>query len=176
VKFSEAGKAGFKGVEMFWEDLVWAAKKFDPNADEKNETAILQAATYARDLCDKNGLIVMALQPFLNYDGLLDDEKHKELIVKLKLWFKIVKVLGTDLVQVPSQVPRYIRVQIFQLNLDPYSQMHREGTTGSIDKIVADIRELGELGLKETPPVRFAYEALAWGAHLDSYVILFIYF
>lgn len=111
MKFSEAGKAGFKGVEMFWEDLVWAAKKFDPTADEKNETAMLQAAQYARALCDKNGLTVMALQPFLNYDGLLDEEKHRELIVKLKLWFRVVKVLGTDLIQVPSQVRCYTRVR-----------------------------------------------------------------
>lgn len=44
--------------------------------------------------------------------------------------------------------------------------MNLEGTTGDEDKIVADIKELGELGLKENPPVRFAYEALAWGAHL----------
>ncbi len=45
--------------------------------------------------------------------------------------------------------------------------MNLEGTTGNFDKLVADIREIGELGLKEDPPVRFAYEALAWGAHLD---------
>ncbi|KAF9455848.1 xylose isomerase-like protein [Collybia nuda] len=148
VKFSEAGKAGFKGVEMFWEDLVWAAKKFDPGADEKNEAVMLRAAQYARDHCDKNGLSIMALQPFLNYEGLLDKEKHREMIVKLKLWFKIVKILGTDLIQVPSQ-------------------MNQEGTTGNIDRIVADIREIGELGLQESPPVRFAYEALSWGAHIN---------
>lgn len=46
----------------------------------------------------------MALQPFLNYDGLLDDGKHREQIVKLELWFKVVKILGTDLIQVPTQV------------------------------------------------------------------------
>jgi 4-hydroxyphenylpyruvate dioxygenase len=45
--------------------------------------------------------------------------------------------------------------------------MNLEGTAGDEDKIVADIKEIGELGLKEHPPIRFAYEALAWGAHLD---------
>jgi 4-hydroxyphenylpyruvate dioxygenase len=49
--------------------------------------------------------------------------------------------------------------------------MHLEGTTADEDKIVADIRELGELGLKEDPPIRFAYEALAWGAHLDLWAL-----
>lgn len=45
--------------------------------------------------------------------------------------------------------------------------MKLEGTTGSEDKIVGDIREIGELGLKENPPVRFAYEALSCGVHTD---------
>lgn len=48
--------------------------------------------------------------------------------------------------------------------------MLSEGTTGDLNRIVADIKELGELGLKEDPPVRFAYEAISWGAHLDLYV------
>jgi 4-hydroxyphenylpyruvate dioxygenase len=84
----------------------------------------------------------------MNYDGLLDPGAHEFMITKLHFWFKVAKVLGTEMIQVPSQ-------------------MMAEGTTGDEDKIVADIREIGELGLKEDPPIRFAYEALAWGAHLD---------
>ncbi|KAJ6621460.1 xylose isomerase-like protein [Mycena sp. CBHHK59/15] len=148
VKLAEAGKAGYQGVEVFWEDLVYAAKKLVPDSGEQNEGAMLQAAQYTRDLCEKNGLVVMALQPFVNYEGLLDQVLHNELIVKLKLWFKIAKVLGTDLIQVPSQ-------------------MNSEGTTGDIEEIVSDMKEIAKLGLKEDPPVRFAYEALSWGAHLD---------
>lgn len=104
VKLAEAGKAGFQGVEIFWEDLVFAAKKIDPNADERNESDMLGAAQYARDLCEEYGLIVMALQPFMNYEGILDEAKHQEHIVKLKLWFKVVKILGVDMIQIPSQV------------------------------------------------------------------------
>lgn len=59
------------------------------------------------------------------------------------------------------------------LYLHSCPQMYREGTTGNIDKIVADIKEIGELGLQETPPVRFAYEALSWGAYLDLYAFLY---
>ncbi|KAJ6568391.1 xylose isomerase-like protein [Mycena vulgaris] len=148
VKLVEAGKAGYQGVEIFWEDLVYAAKRITPDSDETDEAAMLRAAQYARDLCNQNALAVLSLQPFMNYEGLLDQSKHKELIVKLKLWFKVVKVLGTDLIQIPSQ-------------------MNSDGTTGDVGKIVADMKEVAELGLKETPPVRFAYEALSWGAHFD---------
>lgn len=104
VKLLEAGKAGYKGVEVFWEDLVYAAKKITPGSDEKDEAAMLKAAQHARDLCDQNGLSVLVLQPFINYEGILDQAQHDELIVKLKLWFKVIKVLGTDMIQIPSQV------------------------------------------------------------------------
>ncbi|KAJ7483331.1 xylose isomerase-like protein [Mycena latifolia] len=149
VKIVEAGKAGYQGVEIFWEDLVYAAKKFSPDSDEKDEAAMLRAAQYVRDLCDQNGLDILVLQPFMNYDGLLEQSQHDELIVKLELWFKVVKVLGTDMIQTPARC------------------MNSEGTTGDIEKIVSDLKEIAELGLKETPPVRFAYEALSWGAHID---------
>ncbi|KAJ7709005.1 putative 4-hydroxyphenylpyruvate dioxygenase [Mycena rosella] len=148
VKVVEAGKAGYQGVEIFWEDLVYAAMRISPDSDEKDEAAMLRAAQYAKDLCDQNRLVVLVLQPFMNYEGVLDQSKHEELIVKLRLWFKIVKILGTDLIQIPSQ-------------------MNSEGTTGDIGKLVSDMKEVAELGLKENPPVRFAYEALSWGAHLD---------
>ncbi|KAJ7066774.1 xylose isomerase-like protein [Mycena belliarum] len=148
VKLFEAGKAGYKGVEISWEDLVYVAKRLSPDSDGKTEAAMLQAAQYARDLCDQNGLTVLVLQPFLNYEGLLDRSQHDKLIVKLKLWFQVIKVLGTDMIQIPSQ-------------------MNSNGTTGDIENIVADLREVAELGLQETPPVRFAYEALSWGAHRD---------
>ncbi|KAK0481857.1 xylose isomerase-like protein [Armillaria novae-zelandiae] len=117
VKIAEAKNAGFQGLEIFWEDLA----------------AMLRATRHTKELCDTNGLVVMALQPFLNYDGIVNETKHQEHITKLKLWFRVAKILGTDLIQVPSQT----------------------------------FEKFGELGLKEDPPVRFAYEALAWGAHLD---------
>lgn len=110
---------------MFWEDLVFAAKRFDPDSTERSEPAILKAAEWARGLCDANGLVVMALQPFINYDGLLDEGKHAEQIVKLKLWFKVVKILGTDLIQVPSQVRvllvRTLRSPFLLLTCVPFS-------------------------------------------------------
>lgn len=89
---------------MFWEDLVYAARKFDPAATETSEGPILQAAAWARELCDTQGLEIFVLQPFLNYDGLLDPKAHELMITKLRFWFKVAKILGTKMFQVPSQV------------------------------------------------------------------------
>ncbi|KAI5477382.1 hypothetical protein MNV49_006449 [Pseudohyphozyma bogoriensis] len=36
------------------------------------------------------------------------------------------------------------------------------GITGDQDKIVADLQELADVGAKESPPIRFVYEAMCW--------------
>ena len=70
------------------------------------------------------------------------------MIEKLTLWLDLAAALGTDIIQIPSN---------FSSN----------DTTGDTDKIVADIREIAELAAQRTPVVRLAYEALAWGLHVD---------
>lgn len=109
VKIAEAANAGFQGIEMFWEDLVYAAKKIDPTATETSQGPILQAAKWARELCDRHKLEIFVLQPFMNYDGLLDPGAHEFMITKLHFWFKVAKVLGTEMIQVPSQVQLFLR-------------------------------------------------------------------
>ena len=47
-------------------------------------------------------------------------------------------------------------------------KMLSEGTTGDFDSIVADMKEVAIMGLQQNPPIRFVYEAMAWGAHIDT--------
>ncbi|KAF9075067.1 4-hydroxyphenylpyruvate dioxygenase [Rhodocollybia butyracea] len=154
-KLAAAQEAGFDGIEVFWEDLVYHAKNYvsskqreDLSALELNEEAMVKSAEQCKALCDKHGLSVLVLQPFTNYDGLVDKEKHEMMIAKMGVFIKVAKALGTDMIQIPSQ-------------------MDSAGTTGEIDKIIQDITEIGHLGLREDPPIRFAYEALSWGAHVN---------
>ncbi|KKZ65552.1 hypothetical protein EMCG_08625 [[Emmonsia] crescens] len=51
--------------------------------------------------------------------------------------------------------------------LDPSTGNPR--TTGDMDVIVADLWKVAGLGVRESPPVRFAYEALAWSTHVDMW-------
>lgn len=145
-KLKEASDAGFQGVEIFYEDLEYLAKTFG----DLNETNLLQAAAYVRQVCDEFNLMIIGLQPFLFYEGLIDRTEHKAKIEKLKTWFKIVKILGTDLIQIPGN---------FQ----------SEGISGELSLIVNDMKEVADLGLKEDPPVRFAYENLAWSTYVDTW-------
>ncbi|KAK3706844.1 hypothetical protein LTR37_012523 [Vermiconidia calcicola] len=71
-----------------------------------------------------------------------------QMVKKFEQWLDLVHALGCDIIQVPS-------------NFD------RSGTTGSMDKLVADMVEIADLAAQQDPVVRIAYEAVAWGAHID---------
>ncbi|KAK9446809.1 xylose isomerase-like protein [Limtongia smithiae] len=144
-KIEEAALHDFDGIEIFYECLETHARGLPGGLSDAN---LLLAAERVRAGCDKFGIDVICLQPFGFYDGLVDRSAHAAAIEKLKFWFKLVKILRTDLIQVPST-------------------WLITGTTGDIDAIVADMREIAELGLKESPVVRFAYEAVCWGTHID---------
>lgn len=61
------------------------------------------------------------------------------MIEKLHVWFQIINILGTDVIQIPTQFRQ------------------DDGVTGEMTVIVGDLVEVANLGLKETPPVKFAY-------------------
>jgi 4-hydroxyphenylpyruvate dioxygenase len=69
---------------------------------------------------------------------------------KLSFWMQLADNLHTDLIQVPS-------------NFLPESQCTSDKAT-----IISDLREVADAGLAHKPhPIRFAYEALCWGTHID---------
>lgn len=145
-KLAQAAHAGFEGVEIFYEDLEYLAKE----KGSLNNENLFAAAHEIRALCDRYKLEVIGMQPFMFYEGLIDRSQHEQKLQKLKVWFQIVKILGTDIIQIPSN---------FQ----------SDGISGDRDLIVADMIEIADLGLKETPVIRFAYENLAWGTYISTW-------
>ena len=146
-RLSAAAECGFKGVEIVEADILEQSKKLGGDDSPDGQ---LTAARSIRVMCDQLGLHVVVLQPFWFYEGLLDRKEHEARITKLHLWMRLASVLGTSMVQIPTN----------WLN---------EGTTGDINIIVADLLEMAEIGLKQDPPVRFAYEGVAWGTHIDTW-------
>ncbi|GKT67037.1 4-hydroxyphenylpyruvate [Colletotrichum tofieldiae] len=149
-KAAEAARHGFQGIEVFYEDLEYVAKALH-NVEVPSTDQLLAAATHTRKTLDDVGLTVIGLQPFLFYEGLLDREQHFRLIEKIKVWFKLAKTLGTNTIQIPANF------------------LPAEKLTGDVDVIVGDLIELADLGLKEEPPIRFAYESLCWSTWVDTW-------
>ncbi|KAF2445214.1 3-dehydroshikimate dehydratase [Karstenula rhodostoma CBS 690.94] len=143
-KLSMAAKNGLQGIELFYEDLADLAQPPTPSN-------LLSAAAHVRTLCTSLGLEIICLQPFMHYEGLLDRSKHAKRIEEMHLWIQLAQFLDTDLIQVPS------------------SFLAAEEISDDVEFIVSDLRELADIGLQHSPPIRFAYESLCWGTYVDKW-------
>jgi 4-hydroxyphenylpyruvate dioxygenase len=154
-KLQQASTAGFRGIEIFHEDLEYFARALSGSENNNDaplpSTQLIAAATEIRKLCSTLNLSIIGLQPFLFYEGLLDRAEHAKRIEKLHVWFEIVDALDVDIIQIPS-------------NFLPAAQL-----TGDIDTIVDDMVEVADLGAKRSRRIRFAYENLCWGTHVDTW-------
>ncbi|KAJ5607516.1 hypothetical protein N7537_004135 [Penicillium hordei] len=149
-KMCQASKAGFKGIEIFYEDLDYFAREISKNNTPTSDQ-LLQAADNIQSICQAHTLNIISLQPFLFYEGLKDREQHAKLIEKMRLWLLLAKRLKTNTIQIPA-------------NFLPADQL-----TDDIDVLVADLRQLADMGATETPPVRYAYENLCWSTINDTW-------
>ena len=142
-----AAAAPFSGIEAFYEDIEFMAKALPGGLTDAN---LVEAASEFKRLCDDQQLDVIALQPFLHYEGLLDRDEHRKRLEKLRLWFSLAEGLGTDLIQIPSN-------------------FLSKGVTADNVVLVADLQEVASLGLAQDPPIRFAYENICWGTFVRTW-------
>lgn len=110
----------------------------------------LWAAHRIRALCDSLSLTIMALGPFSDCEGLLCPSARRAKLEELHLWLEIARVLGTDIIQIPCT-------------------FLTKGVTGDLDVILRDLREIADIGARESPPFRFAYENLCFGTFNDTW-------
>lgn len=144
-KLDQASRHGFD-IELFYEDLYYVAKDLPGGATPENH---LTAARHVRTLCDERGISVICLQPFMHYDGLRDRQRHAERVGEMKLWIEMAHALGTNLIAIPSTC------------------LPNDQVSGDRDLITRDMQEIADLGAPEG--ISFAYEALCWGTHIDTW-------
>ena len=124
-----------------------AAARFD--AIELFENDFVHSMMPARELasmCADLGLGIDLYQPFRDFEGMPDAAFAKSL-ERAERKFDVMQALGCDLLLVCS-------------NVAPDS-------LGGIDRAAADLRALGERAAKRG--MRIAFEALAWGRHINDY-------
>ncbi|GAP82503.2 putative 3-dehydroshikimate dehydratase [Rosellinia necatrix] len=154
----QAAKAGFKGVELFFEDLQFTARKLAglSSEEEPTSTQLLAAADRCRECCARLGIAILTLQPFLFYDGLLDREENKRRLAEdAPMWLVLCKSLGVTMIQVSAN---FLPADKLIENLEEHH-----------DTVVADMAALADLGAAENPPVRFAYEALCFSTKINTW-------
>src|SRR6195256_113319 len=99
-----------------------------------------------RRACAELGLDIVTLQPFRDFEGMPPGRRERAM-ERAERKFDVMQELGTDLLMICS-------------NVAPES-------LGGIDRAAADLRELGKRAAKRG--LRIAFEALAWGRHINDY-------
>lgn len=154
AKLEAAASMGFQGIELFWDDLQAYTATLDRNALASTAVVplpdVVTAARIIGQLCARLNLTVISLQPFRNFDGLVDTKIRRERINEFKMWLMVAQELGAGTIGVPSTI-------------DSQPGTH----TGDLDTIAAGLDELATLA---TPyKIKIAYENLCFGKHVRSW-------
>lgn len=99
--------AGFTGIELSFPDiLAYGASILGHDIDPLNYNELTRVTADIRRLVDANGLKVMMLQPFANFEGWPQRTSEREdAFRRARGWIDIMNTVGTDLLQVPFISP-----------------------------------------------------------------------
>ena len=124
-----------------------AAAKFDAVEIFENDLITFNGTPAdVRQAIEQLGLDIITLQPFRDFEGMPDSQRSRA-FARAERKFDVMEELGCDLLMICS-------------NVAPDS-------LGGIDRAAADLHELGERAGKRG--MRVAFEALAWGRHINDY-------
>lgn len=150
LKLEAASKAGFKGVEMGFDDLVSHADRHNPGFKGQDDIpTLLKSAKELRELCTKLNLEIICLQPFQDFEGAIDEKERLSRIERAEKYLTIMKELGTTMLQVGST--------------------DNPNTSDDYDYIAKDLAFLCDIAASKTPPCKIAYEPWCWGAHVNTW-------
>lgn len=101
-KLESISKAGFIGIELSFPDILdYGAHLLGRTIAPDNYDDLRIVGIEICKLCDANSLKVMMLQPFANFEGWPKGSPEREdAFARAKGWIEIMKVVGTDLLQV----------------------------------------------------------------------------
>lgn len=101
-KLEAISQAGFISIELSFPDILeYGAHLLGHPIAPENYAELCEVAVEIRRLCDASSLTVMMLQPFANFEGWpKGSRERKDAFDRASGWIEIMKVVGTDLLQV----------------------------------------------------------------------------
>ncbi|KIW92828.1 uncharacterized protein Z519_06677 [Cladophialophora bantiana CBS 173.52] len=140
-KLVAAHAHGFDGVELAFECLETHASTSQFAEKDSREGRLRLAAKDIESKASALSLEIIALNPFGAYDGLRDQGDIESRLREADLWLQLCEILGAPILQKPL--------------------------TSDAHDIAKNIRRLGLLAKEYNKIV--AYEATAWGIHIDTW-------
>ncbi|KAL4864619.1 hypothetical protein BDV12DRAFT_205621 [Aspergillus spectabilis] len=154
LKLQVLSRAGFTGIELAFPDLLSFASTLDNReiAADDYET-LVTAAREVKNLCKQNGLEIIMLQPFSNFEGWPRGSRERDDAFKrAKGWIEIMQAVGTDMLQVGSSD----------------TPLHKLSDSSTLrENIIEDLRVLADLLSEKN--MRLAYENWCWSSHAPGW-------
>lgn len=143
IKLRAIAKAGFPLAEIAFPDLQdyaqqraeklgFSFKGVDENGQGDVEK-LVDAAKEIKSLCDELRLKIMIMHPFSGIEGEQNPERRAAAFGRAKTWFKVLKALGCQAMQLGSN--------------------NNQDISASFEIMANDLRELVDLAAQENPPI-----------------------
>ncbi|CDO71054.1 hypothetical protein BN946_scf184844.g58 [Trametes cinnabarina] len=155
LKLRAIAEAGFDQAEVAFPDLEAYAEQEYPGYQKLDDSGkgdldkLVQASEKIWQLCEALDISILAVHPFSQFEGYEDKEKRAIRFERAAAWFKVLKALNCQMLQVGSTPD--------------------ESTSSDYDVIARDLRQLADEAAVQKPPIRIAYELWAWGAHVNTW-------
>ncbi|KAL2839592.1 xylose isomerase-like protein [Aspergillus pseudoustus] len=155
-KLTLLSQAGFTGIELAFPDLLsHASSLYNRDISPSDYGSLTSAAKDIRSLAIKNGLAILMLQPFSNFEGWpRGSSEHEDAFKRAKGWCAIMDAAGIEILQVGSTDTPLGK-------LSPKERLRAD--------IVQDLRELCDILSSTSPKMRVAYENWCWSSHAQGW-------
>lgn len=187
-KLEAAARAGFRGIELSFPDILAHARELrclgqlddddkaeiGAGADASDEiqpddyATLAQAARHIRHLCATHGLAVLVLQPFANFEGWdarAQPEERRAAFDRARGWLWLMDAAGTDMLQVgATDTPAHKLVGGGRPE-DEDKDKDKAALAAAAD----DLAALADLLRHHNPRYRLAYENWCWATHAPAW-------
>ncbi|KAL5522922.1 hypothetical protein ACEPAF_1189 [Sanghuangporus sanghuang] len=155
AKLKAVAEAGFKWTEIAFPDLEkYASSKFEGYrkidiSGVGDVDKLLESAKDIYLLCRQLGLCVLTVMPFSQFEGYDDATKIEQGLKRARTWFKVLKALSCQMLQVGSS--------------------NNPSINNSYDLMSKNLQNLADEAAAQEPPIRIAYEMWCWATHVNTW-------
>jgi len=150
-KLKAIANAGFDAIELSMPDILaygQQVSKTKSEIDPKDYATLRSVAEEIGQLCNKEGLKILILQPFANFEGWPKNSRERaDAFERAKGWMGIMEAAGTDMLQIGSS--------------------DAEGISSNFHGLASDLAELADIFAEKG--FRIAYENWCWATHAPTW-------
>ncbi|KAK7890573.1 hypothetical protein LTR67_007781 [Exophiala xenobiotica] len=150
-KLKAIAAAGFDAIELSMPDILTYGQQISDSGaeiDPKDYATLRSVGQKIGELCKKERLKILILQPFANFEGWPKGSKERQdAWERAKGWMSIMEATGTDMMQIGSS--------------------DDEGISSDFDDLAADLAELADVFAEKG--FRIAYENWCWATHAPTW-------